>query len=153
MTIGITAAGGQLGHPVIAKLKAKVPVSEIVALARNPPKAAYIGVAVREADYARPETLGPALAGVDTLLVEQPTRGVDVGAKAEIYALLREFVDNGGTVLAVSSDLPELIGLCDRILMVRGGAIVGNVPGSTATEESLLALVLADAPSAPAVAA
>ena len=61
-------------------------------------------------------------AGVDTLLVEQPTRGVDVGAKAEIYALLREFVDNGGTVLAVSSDLPELIGLCDRILMVRGGA-------------------------------
>ena len=92
-------------------------------------------------------------AGVDTLLVEQPTRGVDVGAKAEIYALLREFVDNGGTVLAVSSDLPELIGLCDRILMVRGGAIVGNVPGSTATEESLLALVLADAPSAPAVAA
>jgi ribose transport system ATP-binding protein len=84
-------------------------------------------------------------AGVDALLVEQPTRGVDVGAKAEIYALLREFVDNGGTVLAVSSDLPELIGLCDRILMVRGGAIVGDVPADTATEEGLLALALADA--------
>jgi ribose transport system ATP-binding protein len=82
---------------------------------------------------------------VDTLLVEQPTRGVDVGAKAEIYALLREFVDNGGTVLAVSSDLLELIGLCDRILMVRGGAIVGDVPAASATEESLLALALADA--------
>jgi ribose transport system ATP-binding protein len=84
-------------------------------------------------------------AGVDTLLVEQPTRGVDVGAKAEIYALLREFVDNGGTILAVSSDFLELIGLCDRILMVRGGAIVGDVPAASATEESLLALALTEA--------
>jgi ribose transport system ATP-binding protein len=83
-------------------------------------------------------------AGVDTLLVEQPTRGVDVGAKAEIYALLREFVQQGGAVLALSSDLLELIGLCDRILMVRGGRIVGDVAAETATEESLLALALAD---------
>ena len=85
-------------------------------------------------------------AGVDTLLIEQPTRGVDVGAKAEIYALLREFVQQGGAVLALSSDLLELIGLCDRILVVRAGAIVGDVPAATATEESLLALALADAP-------
>ena len=84
-------------------------------------------------------------AGVDTLLVEQPTRGVDVGAKAEIYVLLREFVQQGGAVLAVSSDLLELIGLCDRILMVRGGEIVGDVPAKTATEESLLALALSGA--------
>jgi ribose transport system ATP-binding protein len=83
-------------------------------------------------------------AGVDTLLVEQPTRGVDVGAKAEIYALLREFVKQGGAVLAVSSDLLELIGLCDRILIVSGGEIVGNVPAATATEESLLAMALSD---------
>jgi ribose transport system ATP-binding protein len=82
-------------------------------------------------------------AGVDTLLVEQPTRGVDVGAKAEIYALLREYVRQGGAVLAVSSDLLELIGLCDRILMVRGGRIVGDVPAASATEEGLLALALA----------
>ncbi len=92
-------------------------------------------------------------AGVDTLLIEQPTRGVDVGAKAEIYALLREFGDNGGTVLAVSSDLPELIGLCDRILMVRGGTIVGDVPADMATEEGLLALALADAVPASKAAA
>jgi ribose transport system ATP-binding protein len=83
-------------------------------------------------------------AGVDTLLIEQPTRGVDVGAKAEIYGLLREFTAEGGAVLVLSSDLPELIGLCDRILMVRGGAIVGDVIAQTATEESLLGLVLAD---------
>jgi len=86
-------------------------------------------------------------AGVDTLLIEQPTRGVDVGAKAEIYGLLRAFVEQGGAVLALSSDLIELIGLCDRILMVRGGRIVGDVPAATATEESLLALALSDSPA------
>lgn len=83
-------------------------------------------------------------AGVDTLLIEQPTRGVDVGAKAEIYGLLRTFVQQGGAVLALSSDLLELIGLCDRILVVRGGRIVGDVPAETASEEGLLALALAE---------
>ncbi|MCW5652826.1 sugar ABC transporter ATP-binding protein [Hydrogenophaga sp.] len=83
-------------------------------------------------------------AGVDILLVEQPTRGVDVGAKAEIYGLLRDFVRQGGTVLALSSDLLELIGLCDRIMMVRGGRIVGEVPAEGATEEQLLALALVE---------
>lgn len=77
-------------------------------------------------------------ANVQILLVEQPTRGVDVGAKAEIYELLRRFTAEGGAILAVSGDLPELIGLCDRILVVRGGAIVADVPGHSATEELLL---------------
>ena len=92
-------------------------------------------------------------AGVDTLLVEQPTRGVDVGAKAEIYGLLRAFVAQGGTVLALSSDLPELIGLCDRILIVRAGRVVGDVPAEGATEEGLLALALVDAPAPAATQA
>ncbi|NRR33557.1 sugar ABC transporter ATP-binding protein [Oxalobacteraceae bacterium] len=81
-------------------------------------------------------------AGVDTLLIEQPTRGVDVGAKAEIYRLLRQFTDAGGAVLAVSGDLLELIGLCDRILVMRQGAIVADVPAEGATEEQLLGLAL-----------
>ena len=93
-------------------------------------------------------------AGVDTLLIEQPTRGVDVGAKAEIYSLLRAFVQQGGAVLALSSDLLELIGLCDRILVVRAGQVVGDVPAALATEESLLALALSDKPTtAPDAAA
>ncbi|MBN9342302.1 MAG: ATP-binding cassette domain-containing protein [Comamonadaceae bacterium] len=77
-------------------------------------------------------------ADVQVLLVEQPTRGVDVGAKAEIYELLRRFTAEGGAILAVSGDLPELIGMCDRILVVRGGAIVADVPAHGATEEQLL---------------
>jgi ribose transport system ATP-binding protein len=81
-------------------------------------------------------------AGVQVLLVEQPTRGVDIGAKAEIYSLLRQFAAEGGAALAVSGDLPELIGLCDRILVVRDGAIVADVQAAGATEESLLNLAL-----------
>ncbi|TES67097.1 sugar ABC transporter ATP-binding protein [Burkholderia cepacia] len=83
-------------------------------------------------------------AGVNVLLVEQPTRGVDVGAKAEIYALLRRFAEEGGAVLGVSGDLPELIGMCDRILVVRNGAFVADVRAAEATEEQLLAFALTE---------
>lgn len=69
MTIAITGATGQLGRLVIEKLKARVPAGEIIALARDPAKAADLGVPVRVADYAQPETLSAALAGVGTLLL------------------------------------------------------------------------------------
>jgi len=73
------------------------------------------------------------------LLLNQPTRGVDVGAKAEIYALLRRFADGGGAVLLTSRELVELLGLCDRILVVRRGRIAAELP-STATEEEVMAV-------------
>ena len=69
MTIAVTGATGHLGRLVIDKLKAKAPPAQILALARNPQKAGDLGVAAREADYARPETLDKALAGVDVLLL------------------------------------------------------------------------------------
>jgi len=69
MTVAITGATGQLGCLVVEKLKQKVPASDIVALVRTPKKASDLGVAVRAADYAKPETLDKALAGVDTLLL------------------------------------------------------------------------------------
>ena len=80
--------------------------------------------------------------GVDVLLIEEPTRGVDVGAKAEIYRLLREFVDDGGAALVTSSELTEHIGLCDRILVMRDHEIVGEVAGADATEEAIMRLAL-----------
>ena len=76
--------------------------------------------------------------GVDVLLVEEPTRGVDVGAKAEIYTLLREFADAGGAVLITSSELTEVLGLCDRILVVREGHFVAELDGPAATEEVVM---------------
>ncbi len=72
------------------------------------------------------------------LLLNQPTRGVDVGAKAEIYGLLREFAAAGGAVLITSRELPEILGLCDRVLVIRGGRIVAELPRG-ATEAAVMA--------------
>jgi len=75
--------------------------------------------------------------GVDILLIEEPTRGVDVGAKAEIYRLLRKFAADGGAVLMTSSEMTEHLGICDRIHVVRDGGIVAELDGATATEEQV----------------
>lgn len=78
------------------------------------------------------------VSGVRLLLIEEPTRGVDVGAKAEIYANLRQFTDRGGGILITSSELTELIGLCDRILVVREQMIVAEISGRYASEETIM---------------
>ena len=99
MPIAITAASGQLGHLMIDKLKAKVPASEIIAVARHTEKAADLGVEVRQADYSRPETLGPAFAGVSELLfisssesgpgrVEQHRNVVDAAKQAGVKRII-----------------------------------------------------------------
>ncbi|CUX53806.1 sugar ABC transporter ATP-binding protein [Agrobacterium deltaense] len=82
------------------------------------------------------------LSGVDILVIEEPTRGVDVGAKAEIYRLLRDFSDQGGAVIVSSREHAELIGLCDNILVVHDKQVVGQMPAADATEESILGTAL-----------
>lgn len=72
------------------------------------------------------------------LLMDEPTRGIDVGTKAEIYRLIRELAANGTTVVAVSSELPELIGMSDRIIIMHEGKISGEMPAVGADEETLL---------------
>lgn len=76
--------------------------------------------------------------GVDVLLIEEPTRGVDVGAKAEIYANLRQFTKAGGAILITSSELMEVIGLCDRILVVRENKIVAEMSAEGTSEEDVM---------------
>ena len=71
------------------------------------------------------------------ILMDEPTRGIDVGAKHAIYELLRELAHRGVGVLMVSSDLPEVIGLSDRILVMRDGRLAGEVPGGSSEEEVL----------------
>ncbi len=80
------------------------------------------------------------LAAPDVLMVDEPTHGIDVGAKAEIYALLRQLAAEGKGILLISSELPELLALSDRILVVRAGQITGELPGTDATEEQIMAL-------------
>ncbi|TDE09953.1 sugar ABC transporter ATP-binding protein [Jiangella asiatica] len=76
------------------------------------------------------------------LILDEPTRGIDVGAKSEIYALIRRLTADGLAVLVVSSELVEVIGLADRVYVMRGGRVAGEVPRAEATEESLLTLAL-----------
>ncbi len=76
----------------------------------------------------------------DLLIVDEPTRGVDVGARAEIYRLLRELAARGMALLVVSSDLPEVLALADRIVVMADGRTVGELAGVEADEEAVLRL-------------
>jgi L-arabinose transport system ATP-binding protein len=78
------------------------------------------------------------------LILDEPTRGIDVGAKAEIYRLIDGLATDGLAVVLISSELPEILGLCDRIYVMQAGRIRGELAGSQATEESVLALAMAD---------
>jgi ribose transport system ATP-binding protein len=71
------------------------------------------------------------------LLLDEPTRGVDVGAKGEIYARIRELAAQGVGILVASSEMPELIGLCDRIVVLRGGRTVAEFPAGAAEDDIL----------------
>jgi ABC-type sugar transport system ATPase subunit len=75
------------------------------------------------------------------LILDEPTRGVDVGAKAEIHALIGELAAKGAAVLVISSELPELLNLSSRILVLREGRLVGDMPGAGATQDRLLRLM------------
>ena len=74
------------------------------------------------------------------LLLDEPTRGIDVGAKYEIYQLIIDLAAKGKTVLMVSGEMPELLGVCDRILVMSGGRLAGEVDAATATQEEIMTL-------------
>ena len=78
------------------------------------------------------------LTGPKVLLMEEPTRGVDVGAKAEIYRIINEQAALGVAVILVSSDLPELVAMSDRLLVMRQGGVVAELTGEDRTQQKLL---------------
>ncbi|GMA59264.1 hypothetical protein GCM10025858_37670 [Alicyclobacillus sacchari] len=75
------------------------------------------------------------------LVLDEPTRGVDVGAKHDIYQLMNEMKARGKGILMISSDLPELLGMSDRVYVMRDGAVVGQLMGSNMDQEVFMALV------------
>ncbi len=79
------------------------------------------------------------------LILDEPTQGIDVGAKAEIHRLMGELVKEGMAIILISSEMPELLGLADRIAVLRRGRVAGVLPAREATRESLLHLALEDA--------
>ena len=76
----------------------------------------------------------------EVLLLDEPTRGIDVGAKYEIYQLILDLANRGKTVLMVSSEMPELLGVCDRIVVMSGGRVAGEVDATNTTQEEIMTL-------------
>jgi putative multiple sugar transport system ATP-binding protein len=77
----------------------------------------------------------------DVLILDEPTRGIDVGAKYEIYTIINALADAGKAVVVISSELPELLGICDRIYALSQGRVTGQLPRAEATQESLMHLM------------
>ena len=78
----------------------------------------------------------------EILILDEPTRGIDVGAKYEIYCIINQLVAEGKSVIMISSELPEILGMCDRIYVMNEGKIVGELEGSEATQEIIMSHIL-----------
>eukprot|EP01035_Chromulina_nebulosa_P033580 gene33580-44974_t len=78
------------------------------------------------------------------LILDEPTRGIDVGAKYEIYCIINELADAGKSVIVISSEMPELLGICDRICVMNEGAFVGEFSAAEATQEKIIATPMSD---------
>jgi rhamnose transport system ATP-binding protein len=85
------------------------------------------------------------------LILDEPTRGVDVGAKVQVHQLIRRLAAEGTATLVISSELPELLSICDRVVVMREGRISGEVDGKSATQEQILQLALPRTSAEPAV--
>lgn len=81
------------------------------------------------------------LSGPEMIILDEPTRGVDVGAKAEIYAIMRRLADQGKAILMLSSELPEILGMSDRVLVMRDGRLAGALSKGQASQEGILTLI------------
>jgi ABC-type sugar transport system ATPase subunit len=84
------------------------------------------------------------------MILDEPTQGVDVGSKAEIYDFIMHLAEDGVAVLLISSELPEILGMCDRIGVMRGGTIVGMLSREEATQTSVASLAFGHIVSAGA---
>ena len=84
------------------------------------------------------------------MILDEPTQGVDVGSKAEIYEFITQLAEDGVAVLLISSELPEILGMCDRIGVMRGGRIVGMLSREEATQASIASLAFGHTVSASA---
>ncbi len=78
----------------------------------------------------------------DILILDEPTRGIDVGAKLEIYMIMNQLVAEGKSVIMISSEMPEILGMCDRIYIMNEGRIVGELDGAEASQEAIMSHII-----------
>ena len=79
----------------------------------------------------------------DLLILDEPTRGIDVGAKYEIYTIINDLVNQGKAVIVISSELPEVLGLSDRIYVMNEGKIIGELDAKEANQEAIMSMIVA----------
>lgn len=82
-------------------------------------------------------------AEADLLILDEPTRGIDVGAKYEIYTIINDLVNQGKSVIVISSELPEVLGLSDRIYVMNEGKIIGELDAKEANQEAIMSMIVA----------
>jgi ABC-type sugar transport system ATPase subunit len=75
------------------------------------------------------------------MILDEPTRGIDIGARKEIYEIIRGLADDGMTIVLISSDLTEVVGLADHVIALRGGRLVADLPGGSTESDVLRAIV------------
>ena len=113
---------------------------------RSRPRPSTVAVATLSGGNQQKVALARWLATEPTVLVlDEPTQGVDVGAKAEIHKLMVDLAERGLAIVMISSELPEVLGMSDRIAVMRGGTIVATLDRADATPEGLMALALGHA--------
>jgi putative multiple sugar transport system ATP-binding protein len=83
-------------------------------------------------------------ANPEILILDEPTRGIDVGAKYEIYTIINRLASEGKGIIFISSELPEILGICDRIYVMRDGKIVGEMPASEASQEIVMTHIMTE---------
>jgi putative multiple sugar transport system ATP-binding protein len=76
------------------------------------------------------------------LILDEPTRGIDVGAKYEIYTIINELAAAGKGIVFISSEMPELLGMCDRIIVMSEGEFVGEMAASEASQEKIMHMII-----------
>ncbi len=80
----------------------------------------------------------------DILILDEPTRGIDIGAKQEVYQIINELIKQGKSIILISSELPELIGLSDRVYVLNEGKIIGELAGEGITPEKIMSKIVSD---------
>jgi len=78
----------------------------------------------------------------EILIMDEPTRGIDVGAKYEIYCIMNDLIAQGKSIVMISSEMPELLGMCDRIYVMNEGRMVGEFTHEEATQEKIMTTIL-----------
>ena len=78
----------------------------------------------------------------EVLILDEPTRGIDVGAKFEIYSLINQLAADGKGVIIISSEMPELLGMCDRIYVMNEGAFLGELAREEASQEKIMSMIV-----------